>query len=681
MLTFLWGFFSFIAYGSYKFLREKPHFAVEDFAVPATSFIYDSNGELIYQLQGSQNRIPLGLEEIPVHLRNAVLAAEDIRFYRHQGFDLQSMVRALKVNFESRQIVEGASTITQQLVRNIYLTPEKSWQRKAREIHMAYHLEKEFGKNKVLELYLNRIYFGEGAYGVEAAARRYFGKSVQDLSIAESALIAGIPKMPIYYNPVNSNEAALLRRNTVLHQMYQYGFISYSQWQESLKEPIALVAEPDSEHYPYPYFMDEVIREAINIHGIDEEALYGGGLHIYTTLDQSIQGFAEELFSRPDLFPPGHGTRPVEGALASIDPLTGHVKALVGGRHYAAEARRIFNRATMMKRSPGSTIKPLAVYGPALEAGWEPHQRLIDQPLSFRGYQPKNYDGIFRGQPTMNEAVALSINVSAVWLLDQIGVNRGFQALQAMGMPLSEGDKHLALALGGMRDGFSPLDMAKGYAVFANGGLTIEPRTIVQIYDQNNESLLSPAESKRLFSAATAKKMTELLQSAVIYGTGTEARLSRPVAGKTGTSELPPLPTFQNVKGNRDAWFVGYTPELVTAVWMGYDQTDANHYLRQIYGGSYPARVFRHFNEGASAFVEPRQSSFFASQPASFRSVASTEELAVENPPEVIGERVENRADFVEIGTESALYESTNNDEIMVNTPLEMPVVISDDDV
>ncbi|QGG46944.1 transglycosylase domain-containing protein [Heliorestis convoluta] len=589
---------------------------MEDFEVSATSFIYDSKGTLLFKLHGAENRIPVTIEEVPQHLRNAFIAAEDIRFFRHHGFDPQSILRAMKVNYQSGYIAEGASTITQQLVRNVYLSPERTWRRKVKEIHIAYHLEKELGKNKVLELYLNRIYFGEGAYGVEAAARTFFGKSVQDLSIAEAALIAGIPKTPTFYNPFNSNEAAMIRRNTVLHQMYQYGFINYSQWQESLKEPIHLAPSSASNQHTYPFFIDEVIREAISVHGIKEEALYGGGLHIYTTLDRAIQEHAEDLFARPELFPPSHGERPVEAALASIDPLTGHVKALVGGRRY--ETRRSFNRATMMRRSPGSTIKPLAVYAPALEDGWEPQSLLVDQSLSFRGYEPKNYDGFFRGQTTMVEAVALSVNVPAVWLLDQIGVSKGFNTMKDMGLPLSTNDKHLALALGGMAEGFSPLDMAKGYAVFANGGMSVEPRTIIQIYDAQENALVQPPQTKEVLSFSTAKKMTELLQSAVVYGTGREAMLSRPVAGKTGTSELPPIAIFNNVKGNRDAWFVGYTPELVTAVWMGYDQTDGQHYLRQIYGGSYPARLFRNFTEGASTFLDLRSSHVFTQYPPAF---------------------------------------------------------------
>lgn len=614
LLTIFSGIGSASAYLAYLFFTQVPNFQMDDFAAPATSFIYDQNGQLICELHGPQHRIPLSLDQIPKRIQLAVIAAEDVRFYEHPGFDLYGILRALKTNYEAGSVQEGASTITQQLIKNIYLSPEKTWERKFRELHLAYHLERQIGKQRILELYLNRIYFGEGAYGVEAASRTYFAKSAKDLTLAESALLAGIPKNPTYYSPTLSLDSAKDRRNTVLGQMYAYGFITFEQLQRARKEPIRLNLNPPARdiQYPYPFFIDEVLREAIHVHGISEEKLYGGGLHIYTTLDHRIQGLAEELFANPDFFPAGNDDKLIEGALASVDPFTGHVKTLVGGRSYVA--RRGFNRATMMQRSPGSAIKPIAVYAPAIERGWNPNTLLPDTELNFRGYQPKNYDNVFRGQVPMGKAVAQSINAPAVWLLDRIGVHGVIETLKTLGIPVTNNDANLSLALGGMERGVSPLQMTRAYSALANGGIAIETRTIVQIYDQYERPQLKPSTKTRVFRLSTAKQMTDLLRDAINYGTGQEARLNRPVAGKTGTAELPPISLFEGINGNRDAWFVGYTPELVTAVWMGYDLTDRQHFLKRIYGGTYPAKLFRAFMEPALAEMEPRESEVFSSR-------------------------------------------------------------------
>ncbi|MTV50710.1 PBP1A family penicillin-binding protein [Heliobacillus mobilis] len=614
-LSIFLGLVAAAGYTTYWFITDVPQFNVDDFASPTTSFVYDINGQPICELHGPQHRIPLPLSKIPKKLQTAVLAAEDVRFYDHPGFDIRGILRALKSNYEAGSIQEGASTITQQLIKNVYLGPEKTLNRKLREIHLAYHLEKQIGKERVLELYLNRIYFGEGAYGVEAAARTYFDKSVNDLTVAECALLAGIPKNPSAFSPVASLDAAEERRNTVISQLVTYGFIPPDQAERAHKEPIRLNPNPPEKdaHYPYPFFIDEVLREATRIHGISEDQLFGGGLRIYTTLDRRVQKLAEDAFTDPNLFPQSVDNRPVEGALAAVDPVTGYVKALVGGRTY--EERRGFNRATMMQRSPGSAIKPLAVYAPALEQGWSPNATLPDEPMDFRGYRPNNYDGVFRGQVTMRQAVAQSINLPAVWLLDRIGVRSAFDTLRTLGLPISEKDSNLALALGGLDKGVSPLDMARGYAALANGGTAVESRTIIQVYGPLDRPMAKAPKKIPLFQMSTAKQMTSMLQDVVRYGTGREARLSRPVAGKTGTSELPPLPIFDGVKGNRDAWFVGYTPELVTAVWMGYDMTDRRHYLNRVYGGSYPARMFHLFMEGALVEMEARPSELFTSEP------------------------------------------------------------------
>ncbi|MZP28716.1 PBP1A family penicillin-binding protein [Heliobacterium undosum] len=636
LLTVSLGLGAAAGYLAYRFFTEVPPFSVDDFAAPQTSFLLDVNGLLIAELHGPQHRIPVPLEQIPLRLRQAVLATEDVRFYDHPGVDLQGILRAVKANYNAGSIQEGGSTITQQLIKNVYLSPEKTLERKLKEVHLAYHLERQVGKDRVLELYLNRIYFGEGAYGVEAAARTYFGKTLKELTLSESALLAGLPKNPGAYSPTVSLEASQERRNTVINQMARHGLITPEQAQRARLEPIRLIPQPTTRdvHYPYPFFVDEVLREAVQVHGISEDRLFGGGLRIQTTLDPRVQQLAEDLFTNADFFPAGNDDRLIEGALASVDPLSGHVKALMGGRTYAA--RRGFNRATMMQRSPGSAIKPLGVYAPALEQGWTPDSLLPDEDMGFNGYRPANYDGAFRGRVTMRQAVAQSINVPAVWLLNQIGTRRSIETLRALGLPVSENDAHLSLALGGMERGVSPLDMARAYSALANNGVFVPSRTIIQIYDAQGNPLVKPAAQRVVFQPSTARAMTNLLQDAIRYGTGQEARLSRPVAGKTGTAELPPVHAFEGVKGNRDAWFVGYSPELVTAVWMGYDITDREHYMNRIYGGSYPARLFRAFMEGALEGAPPRESELFSPEPTALRNRTPepTPDLAPESAPQ-----------------------------------------------
>ena len=579
-------------------LPATPAWKPEDLEADFNTFIYDREGKLIAVLQGLEDRFPLP-GEIPQVVKDAFVATEDVRFYRHNGIDPEAILRAMIVNFREGRIAEGASTITQQLVKNSLLTSEKTYERKIKEILLALDMEKKYSKEEILNMYLNRIYFGHGAYGLEAAARTYFGKTAKDLNLPEAALLAGLPKAPNRYSPFREPEAARQRMNTVLSLMAENGLITPEQEEQARKEGYRLLTAPLEKPYEFPYFVDNVVEEAGERLGISEKDIYGGGLRIYTTLDRKVQQAAQSVWADERNFPPtGKNKRPVQGAVAVVDYHNGEIKALVGGRDY--DAKRGFNRAVDSRRQPGSTFKPVAVYGPALEARYPPYMVLDDSPVSFGEYTPQNYSGGFKGSMTMASALKYSVNVWAVKMLDKLGVEAGYNFARKLGFDLAPEDKVLPLALGGLTNGVSPLQMASGYGAFANAGILVEPHSITKITDASGAVLFDgrPKASK-VMEPHTAYVMTDLLQDVVRGGTGTRARMDRPVAGKTGTTQLPDSPEFEKIAGNKDAWFVGYTPELVAAVWIGYDRTDRDHYLRGVVGGSYPARLWKKVMEKA----------------------------------------------------------------------------------
>lgn len=561
--------------------------------LPEPTLIYDRNSQPASQLSSSRI-IPVPLQEIPIDLRNAVIAVEDQRFYEHSGVDYKSIARALLKNMKSGGIVEGGSTITQQLVKNLFLGSERSYWRKIKEAGMAIKIESTYSKDEILEMYLNQIYFGEGCWGVEQAARYYFGKNVQDLTLAESALIAALPKAPTHYSPFKNKEKALERRNLVLSLMKEQGYISESQYQSAKAAPLELNTEKgDDLKGRYPSYVDYVIEEAISKYGFTEEQLLTGGLRIYTQLDPTVQKAMEEVYENDQFFPESAEDQLIQSGAVVIDPYTGGIRGLIGSRgdhHF-----RGFNHAYQLRRQPGSTIKPLVVYAPALEKGYTPASMLYDGELNINGYTPKNWDHRYRGQVSLYEALIHSWNIPAVWLLNEIGIETGVETAKKLGIPLEKEDRNLGIALGGLYKGVSPLQMAQAYSVFPNLGKMKEAYAITKITTRDGYPLIeADAKEVEVFSPTTAYQMSLLLQEVVKEGTGKRAALDRPTAGKTGSTQLPDTEEFAGItgKGEKDVWFVGYTPELVAAVWMGYDQTDRNHYLTTS-GGAYPAIVFR----------------------------------------------------------------------------------------
>ncbi len=556
------------------------------------TFIYDQKGNKVFQLSSSRIE-PVSIDKVPLKMREAIVAVEDRRFYEHQGVDAWSILRALAHDLKSGDFSEGGSTITQQLAKNLFLPTDKTIGRKFQEAAYAFKIELTLNKDQILEAYLNHIYFGEGRWGIQNAARFYFGKNVQGLSLEEAAMLAALPKAPSIYSPVKNKDKALERRNLVLSLMKEQNYISEPEYLKAKAQPINLHKGPEGElSGKYAPYVDYVIEEAISRYGFTEDQILGSGLQIYTQLDQTVQKAAEDVYQDKRFFPPGKPDQIVQSGIAIIDQHTGGIRGLVGYR--GESIFREFNHATQLKRQPGSTFKPLSVYGPALEKGYTPYSILYDGPLNLNGYQPVNWDYQTRGYVTMQEAFQNSWNIPAVWLLNEIGLDTGMGFARRTGIPLSKEDRTLSLALGGLSTGVSPLQMAQAYSSFANLGVMNKAYAITKITTFEGSVLIqAKPETVKVTDPGTAYTMTLLLKNVVDNGTGKNAALDRPTAGKTGSVELPHIKEFAGIaKGVKDVWFVGYTPELTAAVWMGYDNTDREHYLT-ISGGTGPAVVFR----------------------------------------------------------------------------------------
>jgi len=565
--------------------------------LPAATVIYDEHGRMASKLAAA-NIEEVSIERVPNHFLQAIVATEDRRFYEHGGVDYYGFLRAMWRNIRAGAWVEGGSTITQQLAKNVFLTNEKTLARKWNEWLIAQKMERTYSKKEILEMYINRIYFGAGAWGVANAAKTYFGKDVSELTLSESAMLAGLVKAPSALSPLRHYDKAIARRNVVLSLMREQGYINDQEWIAAKNEHIAIRQEPKRDPYAgkYPYYVDELIREAMTRYGLTQSDVLSGGLRIYTELDQNMQQALETVYADDSLFPSSPDDVPVQSGAVLLDPKTGGVKALVGGR--GRHVFRGFNRATELRRQPGSALKPLAVYTPALEQGYGPFSLLKDEPLDFGGYRPQNYDHTYRGTVTMYEAVIHSLNVPAVWLLNEIGLDKGMAALHRFGLPLEKEDRQLGIALGGMTHGASPLEMAEAYAVFANDGIRPDGHLITKIVDAYGREVAEwKPKRTNVTSEKVAQQMTLLLEGVIREGTGKRAAIpGRELAGKTGSTEM----TIPGIDGVKDQWMVGYTPQLVGALWLGYDRPDGAHYLTTT-SGETAAVIFRRIMEKALA--------------------------------------------------------------------------------
>ena len=539
-------------------------FSLRDGALPAISMpqstlVLDAAGNTVASLQGGVNRQTVALRDVSPWLVKATLAVEDRRFYRHGAIDPRGLARAALVNVRHMAKEQGASTLTQQLARNLFLSHERTWSRKLREMWYAVQLERRYSKDEILEMYLNQIYYGHGAYGAEAAARLYFGKSARELTLAESALLAGIPKGPGYYSPHLHPERAKARQRLVLEAMVQNGDITREEARRAMREPVEVRPLPEGRGTAAPYFVDYIRREAAEKLGIDESRLSEGGYVIRTTLDMRMQRAAEEAVASriPE-------NSPLQAALVAIEPHSGHIKAMVGGRDYL---RNPFNRVVAAARQPGSSFKPV-LYAAALEQGAvTAATRFRSEPTLFyydngrKVYRPGNHNNrYFHEEITLRQAIRASDNIYAVHTIMQTGPEAVIDMARRLGIASPLGAVP-SLALGTFP--VSPLEMASAYAVFANGGVRVEPAAVLRIEDRKGNVLYEAAPRReQAVSPALAYVVTDLLTSVFERG-GTAHRirhmLHRPVAGKSGTTAS-------------DAWFVGYTPDLAAAVWVGHDR-------------------------------------------------------------------------------------------------------------
>lgn len=570
--------------------------------LPAPTLVLDRYGKPASELSSSRIE-PVPLAQIPQSLRDAIVAVEDRRFYDHPGVDMQAIFRALARDIIKGGYTEGASTITQQLSKNMFLNTDKTISRKLREAAYALKVDMTYSKNDILETYLNSIYFGEGCWGVQGAAKTYFGKNVQELTLPESALIAALPKAPSRYSPLKNEEQALERRNTVLALMRDQGKITGQAYEQAKAAPLGVVKgrQADELKGRYPAYVDAVIEEAVNDYGFTEEQLLTGGLKITTELDPKVQNAVIDVYGNDSLFPQSKPDQLIQSGAVVLDQRSGGIRAVAGGR--GDGVFRGFSHATQLRRQPGSSFKPIIAYGPALEKGYTPYTMLFDGPLNIGGYQPEDWDHRTRGQVSMQEAIVNSWNVPPVWLLSEIGIDSGLQFAAKLGIALPKQDRQLGIALGGLSEGVSPLQMAQAYGAFAAKGVLHPAHTITRIETADGHVLIDAKyEPQTVMQPATAAAMTYMLQDAVARGTGKNASMNRPVAGKSGTTQLPATKEFTGLDANaaKDAWFAGYTPELTAAIWVGYDSTDRDHYLLTS-GGAVPAVLFREIMQRALA--------------------------------------------------------------------------------
>ncbi len=534
------------------------------YVTPAATRIYADDGTLIGELY-LEKRYPIPLDRIPPMVQQAFLSAEDADFYSHWGVNLAAVARAFFSNWHAGHTMQGGSTITQQVVKYLLLTQERSYRRKIQEIILALRLERNLSKSDILTLYLNEIYLGSGAYGVEAAAREYFSKRTEDLSLSEAALLAGLPPAPSRYSPLKNWEQAKVRQRYVLERMIDEHYVSYAQAMEAWQEHLTLSPPPPSSYFSLaPYYVEHIRRFLEKRYG--GTATYQLGLQVYTTVNLELQRAAEkalrdgiDVLCQREHCGKGDVPRP-EGSLLAIDLTSGQVKAMVGGYDFRTSQ---FNRATQAKRQPGSAFKPL-IYAAALDHGYTPASVVVDAPISFwdhnRYWTPHNYENQYFGPTRLRDALTFSRNVVTVKVAARLGTKYLTSYIPQLGIR-SHLQRNLSLALGTSE--VTPLELARAYGVFATGGTLFEPLFITKITD-GQDGLLEEftIKPKQVISPETAYLITSMLKSVVERGTGKKvSALGRPVAGKTGTSN-----DFQ------DTWFMGYTPEMLTGVWVGFDE-------------------------------------------------------------------------------------------------------------
>ncbi|MEM6426890.1 MAG: penicillin-binding protein 1A [Cyanobacteria bacterium P01_H01_bin.119] len=548
-----------------------------------TSYIYDINGTLLDSLHDEANREVVNLDDMSPHLKRSVLAVEDSYFYTHQGINPSSIARAFLVNIDAGTTVEGGSTITMQLVKNLFLSRDRAISRKIAEAVLSLRLEQVFEKDQILEMYLNQVYWGHNTYGVETAAQSYFNKSAADLTLPEAAMMAGLIQAPERYSPFVNYELAKQRQALVLSRMRQLQWITPEEEAAAFAAPLLVGEVTSFKPSQSPYVTDAVVQELKEKFG--EEALLKGGMRVQTTVDLAMQNMAEETVRRNHDRLRRRGVRADQMALVAVDPRTHFVKAIVGGVDYSSSQ---FNRAVQAHRQPGSAFKPFVYYTAFASGRYGPDSSIADTPVSYpdgyKTYSPKNYDGSFMGSISIRTALQSSRNVPAVKIGQAVGINNVVDLTRMLGIR-SPMEPVISLPLGAVD--LTPMEMAGAFATFASNGWHSPPTLIVQVRDSVGNVLLDNTPNPQLILDpwATAS-LTNVLQGVITGGTGTAAQIGRPAAGKTGTTD-----------SQRDVWFVGYVPQLATAIWVGND--DYSPLGRGATGGGIVAPVWRDFMQQA----------------------------------------------------------------------------------
>ncbi len=562
-----------------------------------TSYVYDVKGTLLDSVHGEANREVVGYDEISPNIKRAVLAIEDSYFYTHKGINPAGIGRAALANLGAGETVQGGSTITMQLVKNLFLSPERTISRKLVEIVLAMRIEQIFKKDEIFELYLNQVYWGHNTYGVETAAQSYFDKSAKDLTLAESAMMAGLIQAPESFSPFIDYQTAKKRQRIVLQRMRELNWITPAEQAQAKAQPIHLGNITSFRSSQAPYVTDAVMQELTEQFGA--EAMAKGGMRIQTTIDMNLQKIAEETVADSYYRDFGSGAYADEMALVAIDPRTHFVKALVGGVNYKTSQ---YNRAVQSRRQPGSAFKPFVYYAAFASGKFTPNSIVDDSPVTYpdgdRYYSPRNYDGSFAGSIPLRNALEMSRNVPAIKLGQAVGINRIVEIARTLGIK-SPIDPVISLPLGSVD--LTPMELAGAYATFANYGWQSDTTLIMQVTDSNGNIVLDNTPKPQLVLDPWASAaLTDVLQGVISQGTATNAQIGRPAAGKTGTTD-----------SQKDVWFVGYVPQLATAVWVG---NDDNRPLGQgATGGGYAAPVWRSFmiqalrNEPVENFRSPSE--------------------------------------------------------------------------
>ena len=552
---------------------QEPIKNLEQFKPNIVTKFYSHDGEIIKTFT-AYTFSKVDLKDVPQQLKDAVIATEDKNFYHHNGYDIFGLARSSVQNILARKVVQGASTITQQLARILFLSNERTFTRKIKELVIAARIEKTISKDQILEMYLNNVYLGSGAYGVQGAAKIYFNKDIKDCTLPELALIAGLPQAPSVYSPFNSKDLAIKRRNQVLTRMYKMRYIKKDAYEAAKKAELKLNDMP--QFYTTnkaPYFCDYIMKELQKL-GFDETEIIHGGYKVVTTIDSKVQEAANEAVIR-DMKAWGLGSDTKQAAVFSFDPTDGRILAYVGGKDYT---KTQYDRVTQAIRPPGSAFKPI-VYAAALERGIGPNDFVDDMPIKIGGWSPRNYGNKYRGKIPVYTALMVSSNVCAARMIQEVGIRGVIQIARVLGIETPiEYDYTIALGSNGVK----LFEFTRAYGAFANGGFVVQPYGIEKVETSRGKVVYKAPKTKasHQLSLRTAAELTAMLKTVIAHGTGAAANIGVPAAGKTGTTDE-----------NKDAYFVGYTPNIVTGVWVGSDDNTVMN--KSIQGGTVPAIIWK----------------------------------------------------------------------------------------